>query len=179
MRKIILVGNSQSLLQQELGKVIDSYKHVARFNNFEITGFEKHCGSRTTTWVRQAGARVVNRKFKDDIVVFLTYCRWMDSLKSNMKKLRKIYPKATVVLEDFSKTVGKELSLEQPDRTWPSIGLLAIKYYIKLGYDVTICGFSFNDDHYYKYNGDSNGHNWAVEAAHVHALAASKRVTIM
>jgi hypothetical protein len=46
----ILVGNGPSVNNSNLGKVIDSFDHVIRFNEFKIKGFEKHCGEKTTLW---------------------------------------------------------------------------------------------------------------------------------
>ena len=46
-KKIALVGNSSSLLDEEYGSFIDSHVQVVRFNNAITEGFEKHVGSRT------------------------------------------------------------------------------------------------------------------------------------
>lgn len=46
-KNIALVGNSDRLLDNEHGYIIDSHKQVVRFNNAIVGGFEKHVGSRT------------------------------------------------------------------------------------------------------------------------------------
>lgn len=46
----VLVGNGPSILNSNLGEKIDSYSEVVRFNDFQIKGYEKHTGSRTTLW---------------------------------------------------------------------------------------------------------------------------------
>jgi hypothetical protein len=48
--KVIVVGNGPSVLGSGLGKFIDSFDHVVRFNNFAIKGFEKDVGTKTTLW---------------------------------------------------------------------------------------------------------------------------------
>lgn len=47
---VVLVGNGPSVLAGEMGSLIDSFEDVVRFNNCKTQGFEKHVGSRTTTW---------------------------------------------------------------------------------------------------------------------------------
>jgi hypothetical protein len=50
MSEVILVGNGASVMDQELGKTIDSFDTVVRFNWFHIKGFEKQVGSKTDIW---------------------------------------------------------------------------------------------------------------------------------
>jgi hypothetical protein len=47
---VVLVGNGPSVLASTMGSVIDGFDEVVRFNRFEIKGFEKHVGTRTTLW---------------------------------------------------------------------------------------------------------------------------------
>ena len=49
-KDICVVGNAGSILQQQKGSEIDSYTDVIRFNNFQLRGFEKHVGTKTTIW---------------------------------------------------------------------------------------------------------------------------------
>jgi hypothetical protein len=46
-RNIALIGNSDSILDEEYGYIIDSHKQVVRFNNAITEGFEKYVGSKT------------------------------------------------------------------------------------------------------------------------------------
>jgi hypothetical protein len=46
-KNIALVGNSDSILDEEHGSIIDYHVQVARFNNAITEGFEKHVGSKT------------------------------------------------------------------------------------------------------------------------------------
>ena len=46
-KNIALVGNSDSILDEEYGELIDSHKQVVRFNNAITEGFEKYVGSKT------------------------------------------------------------------------------------------------------------------------------------
>ena len=181
MSKIILVGNSESILNNKNGHYIDQFPNVVRFNNYVLDGLAEHTGSKTTTWARQAGDRVSSRLNKyHSIIIFITYCKWTSILKGNAKKLSKKYPKAIIVPQSFSKSVGARLGLNQPNKQWPSIGMLAIQYYVDLGYDVTITGFSFCNSHYYNYTVmDSDKHNWPAERSYVDHLVVSKAVRIL
>ena len=45
---IAVIGSSSSLLGNNLGKIIDSFDEVVRFNRAPTGGWEKHVGSKTT-----------------------------------------------------------------------------------------------------------------------------------
>ena len=47
-KKIIIVGNANTLVGKNLGSVIDSYDDVIRINNFKTKGYEKDVGTKTT-----------------------------------------------------------------------------------------------------------------------------------
>lgn len=59
---VVLVGNGPSLLDAEMGEQIDAHKHVIRFNNYEITGWEKHTGTKTSWWSFISRAAINPRK---------------------------------------------------------------------------------------------------------------------
>jgi N-acetylneuraminate synthase len=46
--KIAIVASSANLLDNEYGKIIDSFSEVVRFNRAPTKGYEKHVGSKTT-----------------------------------------------------------------------------------------------------------------------------------
>jgi len=49
-REILLVGNGPSALSYPLGEDIDRFPDVVRFNEFQVTGFERYIGHRLTLW---------------------------------------------------------------------------------------------------------------------------------
>jgi hypothetical protein len=57
----IVVGNSASLLFNEFGEKIDSFDVVVRLNSFEIEGYEKHVGTKTTIWARTHGIELAQK----------------------------------------------------------------------------------------------------------------------
>jgi hypothetical protein len=54
--KVAIVGNSNELLKNDYGKLIDEYSYVIRFNRSPTEGFEKIVGSKTSL-------RVFNEQF--------------------------------------------------------------------------------------------------------------------
>ena len=60
--KVIIVGNSPSILTKELGSIIDSYDVVIRINRCVTKGFEKYIGEKTNIWAtsKAAGLKPAN-----------------------------------------------------------------------------------------------------------------------
>lgn len=50
MNSCVLVGNGPSVLDREMGSLIDSYETVVRFNFFHTKGYEKYVGTKTDIW---------------------------------------------------------------------------------------------------------------------------------
>ena len=48
--KAIVVGNAASVLEENKGKLIDSFDVVIRLNKFVTTGYEVHVGSKTNIY---------------------------------------------------------------------------------------------------------------------------------
>ncbi len=48
--RVLLVGNGPSLASRGLGKQIDAFDTVVRFNSFVTRGLEAHTGSKTSIW---------------------------------------------------------------------------------------------------------------------------------
>jgi hypothetical protein len=47
---VVLVGNGPSAVSSNLGRIIDTFDEVVRFNNYTTVGFEDQVGSKTTLW---------------------------------------------------------------------------------------------------------------------------------
>ena len=48
---IVVVGNGRSILGGGAGAAVDAFRHVLRFNDYEVDGFARDVGSRTSLWV--------------------------------------------------------------------------------------------------------------------------------
>ena len=46
----VIVGNGSTLLGSGLGPLIDTHRHIIRFNAFQTTGHEADVGTRSTHW---------------------------------------------------------------------------------------------------------------------------------
>lgn len=69
--KVVMIGNSPSVLEKENGALIDSFDVIVRSNNFVIGGFEKYIGSKTDIWVTNGGPKIKRRNLSDfkDIII--------------------------------------------------------------------------------------------------------------
>lgn len=59
-KTIAIVGNSPNLIGKKLGKNIDSYDYVVRFNNFQTQSFEQDYGTKTNIWICCQANDIVN-----------------------------------------------------------------------------------------------------------------------
>ena len=55
MPKVILIGSSPAVTEQELGDKIDEFDVVIRFNAYQLKGYEKYIGSKETVWAVNLG----------------------------------------------------------------------------------------------------------------------------
>eukprot|EP00873_Tetraselmis_striata_P006571 jgi/Tetstr1/426835/TSEL_017050.t1 len=51
LSRTIVLGQGTSVLAREFGPAVDRFHHVVRFNRFEVEGYERWVGNRTTVWV--------------------------------------------------------------------------------------------------------------------------------
>lgn len=51
MKEILLIGNGPSATDYKMGKVIDTFPYVARFNTFRIHGFKEYVGTKCDVWI--------------------------------------------------------------------------------------------------------------------------------
>ena len=46
--KIVIIGNGESVLNNQFGSLIDKFDNVARINNYRINGYQNFIGEKTT-----------------------------------------------------------------------------------------------------------------------------------
>ncbi|MAJ45294.1 MAG: hypothetical protein CMF96_11210 [Candidatus Marinimicrobia bacterium] len=70
LNSILIIGNSPSIQNFNLGSKIDQFENIARINNFKTVGYEKYIGSKTSIWSNGANQNLIKRteKFKSTIV---------------------------------------------------------------------------------------------------------------
>jgi len=142
--KVIIIGNSPSILLQEYGEQIDSYDIVIRINKCVTKGFEKYIGKKIDIW---ATTNLRQKKFGE----------WVPENYSDIRYLWKRTPKVKFKLpEDFPKvkehTMYKTTDFSKRYRALldefnlkyePCTGLLTILTSLIFYKDVTVHGFTF------------------------------------
>lgn len=129
MSTILIMGNGPSVLQHEVGDKIDSFPNIVRFNNFQIKGYEKYVGTRTTMLSRRACDDVILHSpvLFSNVLCFVTYCRWTDGMVRVARDVKSFYgEKCEVVPWQKCRDIGKEIGLDQPLNEWASIGVLTV-----------------------------------------------------
>lgn len=51
--RTVVMGQGTSVLAREYGPAVDRFEQVVRFNRFEVDGYERWVGNKTTTWCGQ------------------------------------------------------------------------------------------------------------------------------
>lgn len=50
MAQTLVMGHGTSVLAREYGGAVGRFRHVVRFNRFEVEGYERWVGNKTTSW---------------------------------------------------------------------------------------------------------------------------------
>ena len=172
-KRVIVVGNSPSLLSQELGEVIDSYDIVIRLNKCVTDGFEKHTGQKINIWATTRNDFHENWHPKN-----ISYLDQIWLRTPNTKKYLFIKDSETVKhIPYICMFKGKNSVYQSIKNEWrlkkePCTGFFTILTAQKIYKKISIVGFSFytdqksqnNDYEYYieserkTYNYENNSH---------------------
>jgi len=151
--KVIIVGNSPSILSQECGELIDSYDVVIRVNKCVTEGFEKYIGKKLDIWATTRTDNYgdyVPENYKD--IKYL----WLRTKKSNPDEKNPRYLKLP---KDFPKEALEKRYIMFKNQKWysnykpflkpfdltkePCTGLLTILTACRFYDDITVHGFTF------------------------------------
>jgi hypothetical protein len=164
--KILLVGSGASLINSELGHIIDNFDgKVCRFNMYNTEGYEKDVGSKTDIWCLNAMIyyQVCFDKYEMDDDNILLY----DGLESfegdilvagtrhlmgkyveSMEEALTFFESSKVMDSESLISSFKEIGslkycnvCERNHSITPTSGIQAILHYAKLGYEVYLVGF--------------------------------------
>ena len=143
MKNIILVGNGPSVLQKNMGKEIDSYDCVVRFNNFETQGFEESVGTKCSILARRScdDVNLWPEEMFEQVLCFVTYCKWTAGMIKVATHLKSFYKNLKVVPPHICASYGRNIGLDQPLDEWASVGALALNYFTEIYDKITIYGF--------------------------------------
>ena len=71
-KSILIIGNGQSILNNDFQNQIDNFDTVLRINNYKINGYEQFLGSKTDIWFNGANQNLVKQnEVLDRILVFI------------------------------------------------------------------------------------------------------------
>lgn len=185
-KSVVVVGNGPSLIGSGLGKIIDGFDEIVRFNNFVTDGYEDDVGSRTTLWSAFAphvsGTSPCKRRF---------------SIHQNASKIEGVdetFSMQSVFYDNirsYVKSRSRVLSgfRNDTDHILASSGLLMICYLIDVvGVDkVAVCGFdNFKKEnsrlHHYWINrnfGKPKEHDGEIEGAIFADLERAGRIEFL
>lgn len=198
MKKIIIIGSSDIVLEKKLGKKIDKFDVIVRFNRAPTKNYELNVGSKTT--YRFVNSHVVHnaQKSGEDL-------NFLPNLKNQI-----IVSDKDIKEKDFHKIFDKSCSYQQVNR-WkcfelfktntlnsmdfehknelvkePSIGLTGIMHFINENYKPTIYGFHIHDEnknvapHYWKPKPKVGGiHDFTLERRLITKLIDLKYVNLL
>lgn len=165
-KKILLVGNSESLIGKNMGSMIDSFNIICRMNYGCPTGKENDLGSRTDIWISS------NKKkrhyesydlFKDvDKIIF-----------PNPRLYEEFIPAEEVFLNDMNNynSFIKKFGYDRP-----STGCISVDYFKNtLGCkDLSLIGFTFfKDKTWYNENTINNVHRGNEEEIFIRSMGVN------
>lgn len=151
---VVIVGNGPGVLKYELGSAIDNFDVVVRINNYQLSGYEQHVGTRTTMWARNQARNVPTLVCSDNIDVLLCMPRWAieGSLAPwvrlrrswndySLAYLRRCYSGAEVVPPSTLSRIEQSMGIHDNIQAWPSTGLVVIAWAVERYGGVCIHGF--------------------------------------
>jgi hypothetical protein len=190
VENVLIIGNSPSVLDHELGSSIDNdYDLVVRINDYLIDGYEKSIGSRIDVWFNGANKDFVNSKGRGApdcpivlglLIVFLNHLDAPERFFSLRDKVRdslgidvSTESRVSIMTMEEATRIKKTTGLSNP-----STGLRAIAYFylIMKPKTLTIFGFDWyqNSKHHYyddsSAKGFGNAHSWGQEKMWVDGL---------
>lgn len=146
----ILVGNGPSATQSKLGRVIDSFDEVVRFNQFRVAGFEEYLGGKTTIYSTFGkGMTPHDPATRPDKVVYIHGENGDPAWEA--KSLWRI------PIGFFWDTVADFNSTNNEGKTLPSSGFLMASWLLAQGVKrLHLLGF----DHFAKHDSSKQHHYW-------------------
>ena len=164
MKEILLIGNGPSATDYKMGKTVDKFPYVARFNTFRIHGFKEYVGTKCDVWITCDRFPQWQGLYDYKEIYFVSPVR--DKVNHALLKIRTEIPEAKPfpvwVWDEVSKAMGCH----------PSSGALAA-YYFSRSYDrVYLYGFDCFQADKHHYGDDNTGchHKAEKERAFINKL---------
>lgn len=145
--KIILIGNSPSVLSKKNGHIIDKFDIVVRLNDFKTNGYEQYVGSKTDILITNGN---INREYKNlsEIKTVFVCCR---SFKRSFQGIKNYIPDFVIhETDNIFHSFNNRSTLEK----CPTTGLYACVFLFKKYGIIQTYGLNglFSPSHYYNDN---------------------------
>lgn len=174
-KSIIVVGNGGSLKNKSLGKKIDEFDSIIRFNNWHTKGYENIAGSRTDIWVSGCPSKGLYRLIRNldndgyDMKSILNYIKdvkelWFFTFPKVWISKSQEWKHSNSILDKYNleskpiRKINKEFSAltERELKSHPSTGFQVIFALTQIYNKIYITGFDFwghlessNYEHYF------------------------------
>lgn len=183
--KVLFIGNGPSVLDHQIGHIIDDIDFVVRFNNFQINNYHKFVGTKTNLIARRSCDDILlHDPPSHGILNFITHCPLASGMRIVEKQLRVYYgERLTSVPESVCRILGEQMGLDQPVKERASIGGLCVGWFagkwaeVKwpklIGAEFYIHGFDggkMNKHYFTKPPRDAHYHNGEKESKYIAAL---------
>lgn len=154
-KNVVLVGNGPSMLHSGLGKTIDSFNTVIRFNRFTNAGYAADTGTKTDIWFGYMEPHAQLKTFGK--VIF----HWVGTVKIQKKfdKIKEACAQHGIPFERLSENIVQKayaaLGQEYNKVPKPRCGFTGIVYALEHFDKVYITGFDCNttQEYYHKKHG--------------------------
>ena len=192
-KNILIIGNGRSVLNQELGKYVDSFSLVGRINNYSIDNYSKFIGNKTNIWFNGANQNLKKQKYIPNEVIVFIPPEIMRRKQNNIHK--RIINRLNVEENHYSliplETMEKYESISGIKRL--TTGTASILWAIDNIETVVIYGFDFFIDSKSHYNENiinkflidwginrkGGKHNMQEEKMFINQLIKEKKVTLL
>jgi len=158
-KSIVLVGNGPSLRGSKLGKKIDEFDEVIRFNNLNIIGFEEDVGKKTTIWITYNPEKkftkfirdYTNRGYsKEEIYSMIKDIKeiwYISPLQEHLNRQWKYRPLNSIGMKNVIKryeSLDKRNEIEKIV-THATTGFIAIDIFLSIYDKIYLIGFDFGN----------------------------------
>jgi len=151
-KSILIIGNGQSILNNDFQNQIDNFDTVLRINNYKINGYEQFLGSKTDIWFNGANSKLVAPyKIPKKIVVAIPssiFLKHKNNIMTYVSKRINVGNKKILLIPE-NEILDHENTVGHPRLT---TGLYAVMWSLKNYEDIYIHGFDFfinSKSHYY------------------------------
>jgi hypothetical protein len=191
MNKCILVGNSSSALNKELGSYIDSFENVIRFNRFKIKEYKKDLGVKCTHWVLNYPLVTDGRNYLvknisevNSNTIGLKQALVLTTSRDirNINKVKEDIKHKGLKENFFIEVICKQY--KSPFKYKPTTGYLTVNYFLNHFPKLTLIGFDFGkSNHYWGNNGIADvpqrKHEWDKEKKYIDSLVKQNKIEII